>query len=73
MECDVTSACDARSRGVKVSSRRWAEAQGDVEVKPPGRPNNFDDMKMVRAAGEVLEASSHEIADVVQVRIQRPR
>jgi len=68
MEGGVTSARDARARGVKVSNRRWAEAKGDVEVKPVGRPSKVDDMKLVRAAGEVLAANSHETADVVAVR-----
>ena len=50
-----------------MSNRRWAEAQGNVQVKPLGRPNKVDDMGMVHAAGEVMTANSHETADVVAV------
>ena len=66
-EGGVTSARDARAHGVNVSSGRWAESQGDVQVKPPGRPNKVDDLGMVHAAGEVMTANSHETADVVAV------
>ena len=37
-EGGVTSARDEPARGLNVSNRRWAEGQGDVQVKPPGRP-----------------------------------
>ena len=67
MEGGVASTRDARACGVNVSNRRWAEAQGDVQVKPLGRPSKVHDMKMVYAAGEVMTASSHETVDVVIV------
>ena len=39
-----------------------------MEVKLPGRPAKADDMKMERAAGEALESSLQETANVLQVQ-----
>ena len=64
----VTSARDARRRGIRVSNKRWGEAAGDIAASKSSRPSKVDDQECVDAVGKVIMESSYETADVVQIR-----